>query len=370
MRIAFVGGGTAGHFYPLIAIAEQLADHPKRPQLYYFGPEPYDQSLLTQYNIRFVSIPAGKTRRYFSIQNILDIFRSLFGVFVAIGKLYSIYPDVVMSKGGYTSVPVLIAARLLRVPVVIHESDAAPGRANRLARSFARYIGIAHPEVAAHFPAEKTALIGIPIRQALRSAHPDPFTYLGIPNDRPLIYVTGGSLGAERINNLMLRMVKELLPRYTIFHQTGAANQDELTLTAKALIDDPELQQHYYIQGTVDPVTVNALMSAATLIITRAGSTTLFEIALHGTPSIIIPIPESISHDQVKNAYSYARAGAAIVMEEENFTPSLLIAEIDSIIGNPERRETMSAAARELATPDAAEKLASVLVAIGTEHGS
>ena len=370
MRIAFVGGGTAGHFYPVIAVAEELAENERHPHLYYIGPEPFDAELLRSLNIQFVSCPAGKLRRYVSLENVLDVFRTFFGFFVAISKLYAIYPDVIFSKGGYTSVPVLLAAWLLRIPVVIHESDAVPGRANKLARSFARYIGVAHAEAAEFFPAEKTAVIGIPIRRALRTVHPDPWTYLGIPNDRPLIYITGGSLGAARINNLVLRVVKELLTRYTIFHQTGAANQEELTLTAQALIDDTELQKHYFIQGTVDSTTANALMSAATLIITRAGSTTLFEIALHGKPAIVIPIPERISHDQVKNAYAYAHAGAAMVMEEENFTESLLINEIDSIIADYDRRTQMGAAAQERAGTDAAEKVAAVLISIGVDHGS
>jgi len=123
MRILFVGGGTGGHFYPLIAVAEVLVNNEKHPELYYMGPSPYKPELLAEHNIRYVSCPAGKMRLYFSIQNFFDLFRNFFGLFVAIWKLYLIYPDVVFSKGGYTSVPVLLAARFLRIPVVIHESD-------------------------------------------------------------------------------------------------------------------------------------------------------------------------------------------------------------------------------------------------------
>jgi UDP-N-acetylglucosamine--N-acetylmuramyl-(pentapeptide) pyrophosphoryl-undecaprenol N-acetylglucosamine transferase len=370
MKIGFVGGGTGGHFYPLIAVAEVLRVAPENPELYYFGPDAYDAELLALHNIRFVSCPAGKLRLYFSIQNFFDIFRNFFGIFVAIWKLYLIYPDVIFSKGGYTSVPILIAARLLRIPVVIHESDAVPGRANMLAKKFARYIAISYPEAAQHFPTDKTALTGIPIRQALLTRDPDPFTTLGIPNDLPLIYITGGSSGAERLNNIILRCLDDLLPQCRIYHQTGSAHRDTLALSAKTLITDPTLQSRYHLEGTLDAKRVNALLSAASVVITRAGSTTLFEIALHGTPSIVIPIPEDISRDQRSNAYAFARSGGATVIEEKNLTETLLVAEIRSIIGNPEHWRTMSAAATKFVPLDAAQKIAQSLISIGHEHGS
>jgi UDP-N-acetylglucosamine--N-acetylmuramyl-(pentapeptide) pyrophosphoryl-undecaprenol N-acetylglucosamine transferase len=370
MKIGFVGGGTGGHFYPLIAVAEVLKEAPEKPELYYFGPEPYSQELLTLHNIRFVYCPAGKLRLYFSIQNFLDIFRNFFGVFIAIIKLYGIYPDVIFSKGGYTSVPILIAARLLRIPIVIHESDAVPGRANKLVKNAARYIAISYPEAAQFFAADRTALTGIPIRKELLERDPDPFTTLGIPNDLPLIYITGGSSGAERINNIILKSLDDLLPECRIFHQTGVAHKDTLTLSAQSLITDPVLQSRYHVEGTFTAAQVNALLSAASLVITRAGSTTLFEIALHGTPSIVIPIPEDISRDQRSNAYAFARSGGATVIEERNLTETLLVAEIRSIIGNPEHWRNMSEAAAKFVPKDAAAKISSSLLSIGHEHGS
>ncbi len=370
MKIGFVGGGTGGHFYPLIAVAEKLNLDGSHKELYYFGPDPYDATLLTEHNITYVYCPAGKLRLYFSIQNFFDIFRNFFGIFVALGKLYLIYPDVIFSKGGYTSVPILIAARILRIPVVIHESDAVPGRANMLAKGFARYIAISYPEAAQFFPAERTALTGIPIRQALITRDQDPFTTLGIPNDLPLIYVTGGSSGAERLNTIILRCLDDLLPQCRIYHQTGENHRNTLALSAQSLITDPNLQARYHLEGSIDAKRVNALLSAASVVITRAGSTTLFEIALHGTPSIIIPIPEDISRDQRSNAYAFARGGGATVIEERNLTETLLIAEIRSIIGNPEHWRAMSTAATKFVPVDAAEKIASSLVSIGHEHGS
>ncbi len=370
MRIGFVGGGTGGHFYPLIAVVEALAAYPEKPELYYFGPEPYNAELLSQHNVTFISCPAGKLRLYFSIQNFFDLFRNFFGIFVALAKLYVIYPDVIFSKGGYTSVPILIAARFLRIPVVIHESDSVPGRANLLARKFAEYIAISYPEAASFFPKDRTALTGIPIRQALHTIDPDPYKTLNIDKDLPVIYVTGGSSGAERINDLILECLPTLLPQCRVFHQAGKNHTERVAQTAQTLVTDPILQSRYYLHGHLSGEMVNALLSVSSVVITRAGSTALFEIALHGTPSIIIPIPEDISRDQRSNAYAFARSGGATVIEERNLTETLLISEIRSIMGNQANWQQMSQAAKTFALPDAAQKIAAVLLSIGKKHES
>jgi UDP-N-acetylglucosamine--N-acetylmuramyl-(pentapeptide) pyrophosphoryl-undecaprenol N-acetylglucosamine transferase len=370
MKIALVGGGTGGHFYPLIAVAEAIRDIDSSIELYYFGPHPYNQEELSRLNITHTYCPAGKVRRYFSVQNFFDFFRTIAGIFVAWYKLFVLYPDVVFSKGGYTSVPILLMARFYRIPVVVHDSDSKPGRASLLARKFARYIGIAFASAANYFPEGKTALVGIPIRKSVRAAHPNPHEFLGVAKDRPIIFVTGGSLGAIRVNNFVLNSLSQLLPFYNVFHQTGPTEEKVVLQTAQALVKDPNLLSHYFVKGTMDAETMSALFEAASLIISRAGSTTLFEIALHGTPAIIIPIPEEVSHDQRTNAYAYARSGAATVMEEGNLTPYLLTSEIQSIMGDPVRYEAMSRAARTFATPQSAEVIANVLIAVGQEHGS
>ncbi len=370
MRILFVGGGTGGHFYPLIAVAEVLVNHPRDPKLYYMGPNRFDKDLLKKYNIKYIPCPAGKMRLYFSIQNFFDLFRNFFGLFIAIYKLYLIYPDVIFSKGGYTSVPVLLAAKFLRIPVVIHESDAVPGRANQLAKKFAKYIAIAYPQTAEFFDSSKTALVGIPIRKEIQKNDENAFYNLGIPSQPPLIYVTGGSLGAERLNDIILLCLNELLPNYQIYHQVGPNRKDTIVMTAKSLITDPELQSRYFVVENIDSPTVSSLLSAASLVITRAGSTTLFEIAIHGKPSIIIPIPEDVSRDQLSNAYAFARSGAASVLEEHNLTKTLLTTEIRSIIENKEQWQKMSASAVEFVHTDAAEKISELLIQIAEEHGS
>ena len=372
MRIVLVGGGSGGHFYPLIAVAEALNTAPEKPELYYFGPDEYDRDTLKQHNITYINCPAGKTRRYFSVSNFLDFFKNIIGLFVAIIRLFSVYPDVVFSKGGYTSVPVLIAAKILFIPVVIHESDSVPGRASKLSAKMARYIAIAYDDVAKFFPKEKTALVGIPIRQSIRQRFnkEEARAFLQIPNDKPLIYVTGGSSGADRLNNQILEALPTLLPNIRVFHQVGEINLAAIKDRAQTIITDKALLSDYYVHGSLNEETVAMILSAADLVITRAGSTTLYEIALHETPAIVIPIPETISHDQRSNAYAYARNGAGIVIEENNISDNLLIQEINNILTDGEKYQSMVAATRGMQYPDAANKLANILISIGKEHGS
>ncbi len=370
-RIVLVGGGTGGHFYPLMAVAERLNEARtagRSISLYYLGPDQYNAAELQQNAVTFVRIPAGKRRKYFSPRNLIDPFKTLYGLVIALYQLYRIYPDVVFSKGGFTSVPVVLAAWLLRIPIMIHESDSKPGSANKLGGRFARYIAIAYDEVATFFPAGKVALVGIPIRRAFMTPHPEPLIALGLPDDRPLIFVTGGSLGSQRINNLILETLDELLPHYTILHQTGPTNEREVRKTAVELIGNQELLKRYYAKGTLTGSEMHYALNAAAVVVSRAGAGSIFEIAQNGKPAIIIPIPEDISHDQRTNAYAYARTGAASVLEEGNLTDGLLTAEITRIMSDTALYQQMSIAAKAFARQDAAEVIARTLLEIADEH--
>ncbi|MEX2340930.1 MAG: UDP-N-acetylglucosamine--N-acetylmuramyl-(pentapeptide) pyrophosphoryl-undecaprenol N-acetylglucosamine transferase [Candidatus Paceibacterota bacterium] len=373
MRIVLVGGGTGGHFYPLIAIAEAVRgrdlEQGRSSELFYLGPNPYSQSSLDELAIKFVKVPAGKNRvGYGGLLNFLDLFKTAFGVMVAFFKLLLIYPDVVMSKGGYTSVPVVLAAWLLRIPIVVHESDAVPGRANLLAARFARYIGIAHAEVTEYFDAKKVAHVGMPIRSVISAPISDPYNMLGIPKDRPVILVTGGSLGAERLNNFIITSLSKLLQEFTVVHQVGEANVKNVSSSVSSLFEDHEPLSHYFVFGQLGPAQFAAALQAANLVIARAGSTTLFEIAQNGKPSIIIPIPEGLSRDQRSNAYAYARGTGAIVLEEHNLSDDILVAEINRIIKDEGVTSEMSTKARSLTVGNAAYTLADTLTAIAREH--
>lgn len=375
MRVVFTGGGTGGHFYPLIATAEALRERAfqsgiSQLDLYYFGPDPYDQKALEEQGIVFVSCPSGKMRRYRSILNFLDIFKVIGGVFVALFKLFVLYPDVVMSKGGFTSVPVVFAAWLLRIPILIHESDSKPGRANAFATRFARYIAISYKEAAEFFPQHKTALVGIPFRKIFQGERVgNPASVLGTTGTLPLVVVLGGSQGAERINDLVLESIEELTEKYEVFHQTGMLQETLVRETADNLLEKfPEKHARYHAKGFLDPLMLKAALSGASVIVSRAGSGAIYDIALYGIPAILIPIPEEISHDQRSNAYAYARTGAASVMEEKNLSQNLLVSEIDRIMSDPNLQITMKAAANAFVLRDGAEKIADTLIGIGREH--
>jgi len=367
-RIGLVGGGTGGHFYPLMATAEAITETDATVDLIYYGPTPYHKDSLTTRNVRWRKIVSGKQRRYRSLLNFFDVFRIIFGTAQAVARLYIDYPDVIVSKGGYTSVPVVLAAAFLRIPLIIHESDAVPGRANRLATRFARYIAISYDDAAKHFPASKTALTGIPIRKVFFTPTPNPDQVLGIDITAPVIFVIGGSLGAARINTLILDSLDELLPHYLIIHQTGEKHQKTVRKTSAARGLAKDLLERYFVLGHVSAYIMAAAYDVATIVISRAGSTSIFEIALKGKPSIVIPIPEAISHDQRSNAYAYARSGAASVIEEDNLTDNLLAAEIKRIVSDKRVYDAMATAATQFTTPEAAAKLADVTLGVAAEH--
>ncbi|MCI0533180.1 UDP-N-acetylglucosamine--N-acetylmuramyl-(pentapeptide) pyrophosphoryl-undecaprenol N-acetylglucosamine transferase [bacterium] len=373
MKIVFTTGGSGGHFYPIIAIAEALYKESDKKSLigvhlYFFSDSLYDESLLYKHDITYEWVPAGKARIYFSFKNVPDIFKTIFGIFVAIVKLYNVYPDIVVGKGGYASFPTLVAARLLKIPVLIHESDSVPGRVNLWAAEFAKRIAVSYPEAAKRFPSEKVAYTGNPIRsEVMHPIKEGAHEYLKLEADIPVLLVLGGSQGAERVNDAILDTLPELLKRYQVVHQTGEKNIEEVKGTAAVALERSEFAHRYKPFGYLDDLALRMAAGIANIIITRGGST-LFEIAVWGIPAIIIPIHREISRDQVTNAYNYAREGGAIVIEEENLTPHVLISEIDRLFKNPIEFQKMSVAARAFGHTDAAEKIAKEILAIAVKH--
>lgn len=373
MKIVFTAGGTGGHFYPIVAVAEAIHDIVRErkliePTLYYTAPEAYNPETLLANNVTFIPIPAGKIRRYFSIRNIFDMFKTGVGIVRATIQLFFIYPDVVFGKGGYASFPTLVAARLLRIPVVIHESDAAPGRVNAWAGKFAVKVAVSYPEAAKYFPEGKVAFTGNPIRKsALLPARDGAYAYLQLNPEVPVIFVTGGSQGSVAINEVILSALPQLLEHYQVVHQTGEANIKEIEARVKLTMGTSPLLVRYKPYGYLNDLAIRMTAGAAKLVISRAGST-IFEIASWGVPSILVPIPEPIAHDQTKNAFSYARSGAATVIEQNNLTPGLLVSEVERILDNPDIYRTMSHAARAFSRADAARSIAEALLDITLSH--
>ena len=377
MTIVFTGGGTGGHFYPIVAIAEAITDivREKRliePKLYYLAPNAFDEKALFENGIVHIKIPAGKMRRYFSILNITDSFLTLIGLVVAIITLFRLYPDVVVSKGGYGSVPTILAARLLRIPVVIHESDAKPGRANLLAAKFAQKIAISFEGAAAYFPKgvqSRVARTGIPIRKALMRVEAEGARqYLGLEKDVPTVLILGGSQGSVRINETVLSCLPRLVSIANVIHQTGQKNfKDVQAVSAVVLGKDPNAARYHPI-NYLSETSLQRVAGVADIVISRGGANSIAEIGLWKKPAILIPIPESISHDQRTNAYSFAKTGAAIVIDEENLNQHILASEIERILKNPELGKKMGAAAEGFTDPDAARILANEILEIALSH--
>ena len=379
MTIVFTGGGTGGHFYPIIAIAEALKDlvreqHLIEPKLYYLAPTAFDEKALFDNGVVFIKIPAGKVRRYFSFQNITGFFTTFLGTVHAVATLFRLYPDVVVGKGGYGSVPTILAARILGIPVIIHESDSKPGRASLLAAKFAKKIAISFESAAEYFPKSaqsKIARTGIPIRKALMRVEPEGARqYLNLEPSIPTVFILGGSQGSQRINEAVLSALTTLVSFANIIHQTGEANIKDVEAVANIeLAKDPHASRYHPI-NYLSEVSMQRAAGVADIIVSRAGANSIAEIGLWKKPSIIIPIPESVSHDQRSNAYAYARTGAAIVIEEENLSPHILASEIQRILTDPELSKKMIAGATGFTDPDAARILAREVLAIALEHES
>ncbi len=373
MKILFTGGGTGGHFYPLIAIAEkviELAEEKKiiDLKLYYMSDSPYDKRMLFENKMIFVQISTGKRRTYSSIKNFFDPFKTAIGAFMGLITMFFIYPDVVVSKGGYAAFPAVFAAKLLRIPVVLHESDSYPGRLNLWTAKFAMRIAISWPEAAEYLPKEKTALTGQPIRLDILHGSPDgAYEFFKLSTDLPVILVIGGSQGAEKINDAIIAALPELLSRYQIIHQTGVLNINDVIARSKLVMENNPNLKRYVPLEYLNNLTTKMAAGCANLVISRAGSS-LFEIASWGTPAIVIPITNSNGDHQRKNAYNYARVGAAEVIEEGNLTSHVLISEIDSIINNNEKITKMKQSALTFAHPDSATKIAQVVLDIAESH--
>ncbi len=374
MKIAFTGGGTGGHFYPIIAVAEKVNDiideeNILGAKLYYISTEPYDRELLLENGLHFEKVKTGKRRTYFSLQNFSDFFKTLFGTLGAIYMLFSIFPDVVFGKGGYASFPALFAARLLRIPVLIHESDAAPGRVNLWAGKFAKKVAVSYPEAAKYFPIKKTAWTGQPVRREIehKADKAEAMKYFKLESSLPTVLVLGGSQGAEIINNTVLDALPRLIKSYQVIHQTGVLNYKSVTERAEVVLLRNEGKTRYYPINFLNSFGMKMAAGAADIIVSRAGST-IFEIASWGVPSIIIPFAESNADHAIKNAFAYAREGAASVIEEANMTANILSSEIDRIVGDKEIWERMAKSAENFYKPDAALLIARELVDMALAH--
>jgi len=376
MRILFTGGGSGGHLFPIVAVARELKKihsqltRPIGPNsettldMFFVGSNSLSKDLLQREGVEAKAILAGKLRRYFSLRNIVDLLKFPISLLQALLVVYRIMPDVIFSKGGYDSVPVILVGWIYRIPILIHESDAAPGLSNRLAAKFSKRIAVSFELAENYFPSKKTVLTGNPIRfenfLINETDKENAKNIFGITEQKPVIFVFGGSQGSQKINDIVLKTLSQLLERYEIIHQCGDKNYNKIKGVFKE-----KLPNGYHLFPFLDEEQMISAYSLSNLIIARAGASSIFEIAAYGKPSILIPLSGSASDHQTKNAFAYAKAGATSVLEQANLIPNLFTNEIDKILGRQEVSEKMSINARKFFRPEAVRKIAQGLIDLG-----
>lgn len=374
-RVVLAGGGTGGHVYPLLAVAEEMqklfTKNGYLLELHFVGAPGIYEKDFKNLGIKVHKIMSGKLRRYFSLETILDIPKIFIGLIQAFIKMYFIMPDACFSKGGPGALQVVLASRFYFVPVAIHESDAYPGLTNLLSSRFAKNIALSFPDVAKYFPPPKTLLTGNPIRESLLKQKIEAGAAkeaLGFNGNSPLVLILGGSQGSQRINEFVIAILKQLIGEAQILHQTGAKNYDMIKKMSQATLVDvsvaAEVKSRYKVIPYLEGKEMAYALSSATLVIGRAGAGTIFEIAAFGKPSLLIPLPEAAGDHQRENAYAYAKEGAAFVTEEANFSPQIFLSQIHKLLSNEPALKAMGEFAQRFAKPDAAEKVAEVIFAL------
>ena len=323
-HIVLTGGGTAGHVTPNIALIPALKD--AGYQISYIGSyNGIERKLIEELGIPYYGISSGKLRRYFDPKNFSDPFRVLKGFHEAKKLLKQLKPDVVFSKGGFVTVPVVIAAKRCKIPAIIHESDMTPGLANKLCIPSAVKVCCNFPETVSSLPKDKAVLTGTPIRQELLNGDKEAGRqFCGFTADKPVLMIIGGSLGAASVNDHVRKILPELLKDFQVIHLCGKGKMDEkLTCTAGYV-------QYEYIKDELAD-----LFALADIVISRAGANAICEISALKKPNLLIPLSARASRgDQILNARSFEKLGYSMVLEEEEITNQKLLESIQTLYQN------------------------------------
>jgi len=323
-HIVLTGGGTAGHVTPNIAMIPALQE--KGFKISYIGSyDGIEKKLIEEMGIPYYGISSGKLRRYFDVKNFTDPFNVIKGFFEAKKLMKKLNPDVVFSKGGFVTVPVVVAAKLSKVPAFIHESDMTPGLANKLCLPFCTKVCCNFPEAIKNLPAKKAVLTGTPIRQELLSGSKEnALKFTGLTAEKPVIMIIGGSLGSVVVNNAVRKILPELLKEFQVIHLCG-----------KGKVDESLKKQTGYVQYEYIKDELADLFALSDMIISRAGANAICEISALKKPNLLIPLSANASRgDQILNARSFERLGYSKVIEEEQLTDSLLLDEIKDLYKN------------------------------------
>ena len=323
-HIVLTGGGTAGHVTPNIALISRLKEEGYK--ISYIGSYTgIEKTLIEEQGIPYYGISSGKLRRYFDLKNFTDPFRVLKGFGEARKLLKKLQPDIVFSKGGFVSVPVVVASGRLKIPTIIHESDMTPGLANKLCIPSAVKVCCNFPETKSHLPEGKAVVTGTPIRQELLSGDPQKGRdFTGFTSDKPVILIIGGSLGAQAVNTAVRNILPQLLPEFQVVHLCGKGKKDESLTGLTGYV------QYEYIEKELAD-----LFAMADIVISRAGANAICELQALKKPNLLIPLSANASRgDQILNARSFEKQGFSMVLEEEEITDQVLLDAVKKLFEN------------------------------------
>lgn len=364
LRIVLAGGGSGGHLFPLATVAEHVRNMIKgKTEFIYLGPKnALEKEVMEKHNIQHKGILCGKLHRYLTPRYFLDIIKLPIGIIQSLFLLLRYMPDAVFAKGGFASVPVVIVAKIYGIPVLIHESDSVPGVANKFLGSIANKVAITFERARIYFPVHKTVLTGVPVRTEVLNGDPQKAReMLGIRKEvKPTIFIIGGSQGASLINEKILLNLKELLKHYQVIHQTGVSHFDFVKMSAEKQGFKIEHSDYYPISFVREGI--NDIFALADVVISRAGSTAISEIAANSKPSILIPIAHSANSHQRINAFEVSKADGAIVLEESNFRKTMILHNLQKIITDEVLRNKLKQNVAKFYHPDATERLANELI--------
>lgn len=358
MKIVLTGGGSGGHLMPLIAVARKIKEKLPETEFVFIGPKgELEDGIIGREGIPIRNVLSGKFRRYLSFQNLVDCFKIPAGIVQSMLILLKEMPDAIFSKGGYASLPVVLVGWIYRIPIMIHESDAVPGMANGVLSKFADRVAVSYPEAEKEFPEAQVVLTGNPLREDINKGDAQKAREkFGLSGSKKIIYITGGSQGAQAINDKILDILPELLKKYQIIHHTGAANFDNVRHRAgEAGI---KVGREGYVAAPFFGDELKDIYAACDLVISRASANTISEIGANRKPSILIPLPNAANDHQRMNAYALAKNGACIVLEESNLGKNLLLSRIDEIMESQELQDKLAQGISSFYHPDASEKIA------------
>jgi UDP-N-acetylglucosamine--N-acetylmuramyl-(pentapeptide) pyrophosphoryl-undecaprenol N-acetylglucosamine transferase len=375
IKIMVTGGGSSGHVSPALAAIRAINELSEQsggewqPRFQYIGSKHgIEKRQIEEAGIPFASVATGKMRRYFSLENAIDTLRVPLGVIQALGQVLRFRPDVLLSTGGFVCVPPVIAAWLLRVPIITHEQTVQVGLANRIAARFARRIALSFPAALQELrPAQRARafVTGNPVRPVIFGGDKQKAFQIAkfAPQDDelPMLYVTGGSQGARIINRAIEAALPELLKHCRIYHQCGeqpaGEEQDYDRLSAAALKLPPELQTRYYVTRFVGSE-IGHVFAASDLLLSRAGAGTITEVCALGKAAVYVPLVPTGGDEQTRNARMCVDAGAAAIIPQSELSAERLLQDLPPLLGDRARLEAMGKAATSLARPQAAQDLA------------